>query len=101
MMWWHRFSSWSSWGLLYGFCALMLAFLAAPVVIVLLVSLSSADFVYFPPPGYSLRWYAHLFEVEGFIASFWLSVRLALLVSAPPWRSYAISFAAGNSSIRF
>ena len=68
MMAWHRISSWSSWGLLYGFCALMLAFLAAPVLIVLLISFSSADFVYFPPPGYSLRWYANLFQVEGFIA---------------------------------
>jgi putative spermidine/putrescine transport system permease protein len=71
-----------TWSALYGFCLLMLLFMAAPVVIVLLVSFSSAEFVYFPPPGWTLRWYANLLHIEGFVASFLLSLRLALLVSA-------------------
>ena len=74
-------TAWTSWSALYGFCLLILLFLAAPVVIVLLVSFSSAEFVYFPPPGWSLRWYANLFSIEGFVGSFLLSLRLALLVS--------------------
>ena len=76
-----RIAPWAPWGLLYGFCGLMLLFLAAPIVIVLLVSFSDAEFVYFPPPGFTLRWYAHLMRMEGFVPSFLLSLRLALLVS--------------------
>ncbi|RMF85466.1 MAG: ABC transporter permease [Nitrospinota bacterium] len=72
---------WGLWSLLYGFCFLMLLFLAAPIVIVLIVSFSDAEFVYFPPPGYTLRWYTGLIHVEGFIDSFLLSLRLALLVT--------------------
>lgn len=72
---------WGLWFLLYGFCFLMLLFLAAPMVIVLIVSFSDAEFVYFPPPGYTLRWYSHLLSMEGFVDSFFLSLRLALLVT--------------------
>src|SRR5690606_32934332 len=76
-----RLADHGSWGILYGFCGLMLLFLAAPVAIVLIVSFSDADFVYFPPPAYSVRWYAALVHLEGFVESFWLSLRLALLVT--------------------
>jgi putative spermidine/putrescine transport system permease protein len=76
-----RLGDWGSWGVLYGFCGLMLLFMAAPIAIVLLVSFSDAAFVYFPPPAYSLRWYAVLPELDGFIASFLFSLRLALVVT--------------------
>jgi putative spermidine/putrescine transport system permease protein len=76
-----KVAAWIPWGGLYGFCLLMLVFLAAPIVIVLIVSFSDAEFVYFPPPGFTLRWYANLLVVEGFVTSFLLSVRLALLVT--------------------
>lgn len=49
--------------LLGGFSALLLAFLLAPVVIVLILSFSSAKFLRFPPPGFSLQWY------ESFLSS--------------------------------
>ena len=39
------------------YCALVLLFLAAPVVIVVPLAFSSADFLRFPPPSYSLRWF--------------------------------------------
>lgn len=81
MMWRHGTRRWLAWGSLYGFCFLMMLFLAAPVVIVLLVSVSDAEFVTFPPPGFSLRWYAALPRLEGFTSAFLLSLRLALLVS--------------------
>jgi putative spermidine/putrescine transport system permease protein len=74
-------TAWGSWGMLYGFCGLMLLFLAAPIAIVIIVSFSDASFVYFPPPGFSTRWYAALLDYSGFIESFLLSVRLALLVT--------------------
>jgi putative spermidine/putrescine transport system permease protein len=72
---------WGGWGVLYGFCLLMLLFLAAPIAIVIIVSFSDAAFVYFPPPGFSTRWYAALLDYGGFIESFLLSLRLALLVT--------------------
>jgi putative spermidine/putrescine transport system permease protein len=74
-------TAWASWGALYGFCLLMLLFLAAPIVIVIIVSFSDAAFVYFPPPGLSTRWYAALLASGEFISSFLLSLRLALLVT--------------------
>jgi ABC-type spermidine/putrescine transport system permease subunit II len=48
-------TAWGGWGVLYGFCLLMLLFLAAPIAIVIIVSFSDAAFVYFPPPGFSTR----------------------------------------------
>ena len=36
--------------------------LLAPAVVVAAVSFSSGDFLAFPPPGLSLRWYAALLD---------------------------------------
>ena len=44
------------------YCALVLLFLAAPVVIVVPLAFSSADFLRFPPPSYSLRWFNNFFS---------------------------------------
>lgn len=76
-----RLTAWGSWGVLYAFCGLMLLFLVAPIAIIIAVSFSDAAFVYFPPPGWSLRWYSALLHVEGFVESFLLSLRLAALVT--------------------
>ncbi|MCO4318952.1 ABC transporter permease [Phyllobacterium sp. 21LDTY02-6] len=43
--------------LLYGFVALILAWLMIPVLIILPMSFSGARFLAFPPPSWSLRWY--------------------------------------------
>lgn len=40
------------------FCGLVFLFLMLPLVIVFPISFSSAQSLQFPPPGYSLRWYA-------------------------------------------
>jgi putative spermidine/putrescine transport system permease protein len=37
--------------------AAVLLFLIAPVVIIVIVSFSGADYLSFPPPHLSLRWY--------------------------------------------
>ena len=34
-----------------------------------------------PPPEFTLRWYAHIVRMEGFVPSFLMSLRLALMVS--------------------
>src|SRR3954464_11531779 len=41
--------------------ALLVVFLIAPMIIVLIISFSTAQFLSFPPPGYSLQWYRKLF----------------------------------------
>lgn len=42
----------------YGVAALAFVFLLLPIVIVFPISFSSAQSLQFPPPGWSLRWYA-------------------------------------------
>jgi putative spermidine/putrescine transport system permease protein len=43
--------------LLRLFCSLVFAFLLIPLLIVFPLSFSSAPFLQFPPPGFSLQWY--------------------------------------------
>lgn len=47
---------------LTAFTALVLLFLIAPSLLVIPMSFNSAELLAFPPPGYSLRWYANFFE---------------------------------------
>jgi putative spermidine/putrescine transport system permease protein len=42
--------------------ALVCVFLVAPSLIVIPMSFSAAELLTFPPPGWSLRWYANFFE---------------------------------------
>ena len=58
------------------------AFLLLPVVIVVIASVSSANFVGFPPTGISLRWYEEIARRSDFVAALTLSVQIALLASA-------------------
>lgn len=60
--------------LLAGLC---LVLLAAPTVIVVVVSFTSGFSLRFPPPGYSLRWYAALAEAEQLQAAAWNSLVVA------------------------
>src|SRR5204863_6069004 len=55
---WARLGRWS-----FGiYCGLVFLFLAAPVVIVIPLAFSSADFFRFPPPSYSLQWFDNFFS---------------------------------------
>lgn len=58
---------------------LALLFLLGPFVVVVLAALSAGETLTFPPQGLSLRWFAHVFTVEAFHASFWLSLWLAIV----------------------
>lgn len=50
------------WNLVRGIvCGLLVFYLIAPLIIVLIISFSSAQFLTFPPPGFSLQWYRTLF----------------------------------------
>jgi putative spermidine/putrescine transport system permease protein len=60
-------------------CAVLL-FLVAPIVVVVWLSLSSASYLRFPPPGLSLRWYQAYFGSADWLASTVLSLLVASAV---------------------
>ncbi|MDE1948523.1 MAG: ABC transporter permease [Burkholderiales bacterium] len=49
------------WWLLRGACVAVLAFLLLPIVVIIPLSFSDSSFLVYPIPGWSLRWYHHLF----------------------------------------
>jgi putative spermidine/putrescine transport system permease protein len=56
--------------------SIILAFLVAPILIIVPLSFSSGSFFYYPLPGFSLRWYQDFFS-----SSFWLpSLKNSLIV---------------------
>lgn len=55
-----------------------LTFLIGPFLIVILAGASAGESLAFPPQGLSLKWYAKVFTVESFRASFALSMFLAI-----------------------
>ena len=67
------------------YLVLMAVFLMLPQLIVVLVAFSSANFVTFPPSGYSLRWFERVVADPSFMRPLWNSVVLgvqAALVAA-------------------
>ncbi len=73
-------------GLRAVMCTIVAAYLIAPLVIVLVISFSSASFLRFPPPGLSLRWYQNLVQdrawVDAILVSVQVMVPAALLATA-------------------
>jgi putative spermidine/putrescine transport system permease protein len=59
---------------------LVLFFLVLPIAVVIPLSFSSAPYLSFPPPGFSLRWYAHFFSDPDWTDALWLSVWVGLVV---------------------
>lgn len=57
-------------------------FMLAPLVIVVIVSFTSASYLLFPPPGYSLRWYAAVMELSWFWRSLGVSLIVAMVSTA-------------------
>lgn len=68
--------------LLYLFCILVFAFLLAPILVIIPMSFSSADFLQFPPPSFSLRWYQNFFSRQDWLSATMLSLRVAVATSA-------------------
>jgi putative spermidine/putrescine transport system permease protein len=60
--------------------ALILLFLAFPIVVVMVVSFSSATYLTFPPPAFGLRWYEAYFGSEDWLRPTWLSIWVAAAV---------------------
>jgi putative spermidine/putrescine transport system permease protein len=59
----------------------VLAYLVFPVFIVAPVSFSSAKYLQFPPPGWSLQWYENYLARPGWVPATFLSIRVALVTA--------------------
>lgn len=68
--------------LLYIVAGLVLLYLISPILIVIPLSFSSAKFLTFPPPGFSLQWYQNFFGSSEWLSSAWLSIWVGFSVMA-------------------
>ncbi|HZS90261.1 MAG TPA: ABC transporter permease [Chloroflexota bacterium] len=70
-----------NWGriALYVVCALVFLYLVAPILIVIPISFSSAMYLAFPPPGFSLQWYQRYFGGTVWLGPTALSLQIALV----------------------
>jgi putative spermidine/putrescine transport system permease protein len=59
----------------------MLGLLNIPILVVIMISFSSATFPQFPPPGYSLRWYEAFFASDSWVDATVTSLRIACLTT--------------------
>jgi putative spermidine/putrescine transport system permease protein len=59
---------------------LILGFLAMPILVVGLLSFSSASYLTFPPPAFGLRWYRAYLGSRDWLDATWLSVAVAAAV---------------------
>lgn len=60
----------------------VIAFIGLPVLVVIPLSFSSAQYLSFPPPSYSLRWYEDILSRDYWLAPAATSVQLALATAA-------------------
>ena len=56
-------------------------FLFLPLFIIIVTSFGEKPTIQFPIEGFTLDWYANVFRVGGFLDSFWLSLRIAILAT--------------------
>lgn len=68
------------WGY-YGLCGVIFFYLVLPVLIVVPMSFSSSRYLHFPPPGFSLRWYANYFGDPEWVGATVRSLVVAGLVT--------------------
>lgn len=61
---------------------LVLLYLVFPILVVVPLSFSSASYLGFPPPGWSLRWYANFLGRGDWLDAAWLSIWIGVAVMA-------------------
>jgi putative spermidine/putrescine transport system permease protein len=71
--------SWK-WALLL-ITTLVAAFLILPIVFIAALSFGSSQWLIFPPPGWTLKWYHDLFADPRWIEAAWTSFRIAIMVT--------------------
>jgi putative spermidine/putrescine transport system permease protein len=57
--------------------ALILLVMIAPILVVVVLSFSSASYLTFPPPALGLRWYAQYFSSRDWLGATSLSIEVA------------------------
>ena len=67
--------------LFYIICGLILAFLIAPLFIVIPISFSSDRYLHFPPTSFSLQWYHNFFGTDEWVRGTLNSIKIAVLTS--------------------
>jgi putative spermidine/putrescine transport system permease protein len=73
-------------GPLLRLCLLSIAvltsvFLLAPIIFIVALSFGSSQWLVFPPPGWTTRWYQQLFAEPGWLEATWTSLKFATIVS--------------------
>ena len=93
---------------LIGVVSAVYVFLLLPTVIVVVVSFNAAEYLSFPPTGYSLRWYRSFFGSSQFMDAFWLSIQVgiaaaffATLIGTPAAIFYVRFLRVGREQFRF
>lgn len=66
---------------LWVLVAIILCYLIFPVFVVVPVSFSSAKYLQFPPPGWSLQWYQNYLERPGWVPATFVSIRVAVITT--------------------
>jgi ABC-type spermidine/putrescine transport system permease subunit II len=67
--------------LVHAAAAMVFLFLLLPLAVILPVSFTSADYLSFPPPGLSLRWYEAFLSDSAWLAAALRSLRIAGVVT--------------------
>ncbi|MGH8778204.1 ABC transporter permease [Paraburkholderia sp.] len=86
------------WALAYN--ALFLMFIAAPLIVVVLVAFTDKGFISMPFDGASLRWFRAILQNGDIVDAFWLSARLAF-VAATLGVAFAVPAALAIARYRF
>ena len=67
--------------LLIGHCTLVLVYLIFPIFVIVPISFSSAKYLTFPPPGFSLQWWTDYLSRRDWTSSTLLSFQVATLTT--------------------
>src|SRR5215470_5817803 len=57
----------------------VLVYLIFPVIVVVAISFSSGNFLHFPPPGFSLRWYESIASDPEWVSALWVTLKVGSL----------------------
>ncbi len=83
--------------LLLAVTGLAALFLILPIVFIVALSFGSSQWLAFPPPSWTTRWYSELFADPSWLDAAWASTRVALVVSV---LSVAIGYLTSVALIR-
>ena len=84
-----------------GLAWLTLAYLAFPLVVILGASLTTTEFLAFPPRGLTLAWYGRVVADPSYVGAFWPPPARSCSGFPPRWRSPATTSRARPRSPRF